>query len=540
MAVLGYTPQFIEKQYVPTQDIGLLSQILGQKQEQYNKAEQMRAAALADIYGKETTPGFESAAQERIKAFENRLQELTDRKGGDLGAAIGDITSTIGGMYKDPFWKQAKTVAENYKLQRQAQAQNPRLWMLNDLSTLQYSPDLTGDQLMYKAFDPLSVSQVGEQLHGAKAKQIREGAMTKDPLTGMWKTTTTSGATKKEIEAYKRDPEFKATIANSLGIDPYLQNDPELGQKVDSLIDTYIDSLYRGEKTDYKAPIKGTASDGISGGMIMEHSGTSLIPPSVNEYGKGVYKHVGDKLAKQQAKLLGIPGNPTFEQLQEMATTENFTTPEPGQYNTGFPMMEYSSPYQQQAKQALDNIEKARVGGEYGTGVEGYDIKAMGLNSKNINQFKTSMDYFANDRIKSKLRKGDIEIFNNVKKDKIDFNKPFSIEQVLPILNQEGTGLGFYIQATDTKGNPIEVGVKVNDKNTLLENSLLEDLSTVDPNLEPVFKVELEYRDPKKRSALIEDYERQLNDPNVTKEAKLSIMNFFLSKGLITQEDLNQ
>lgn len=260
MPVLSYVPQFIEQQYVPTADVGLLSNILGQKQQQYNQAAQMQAAALSDIYGKETTSGFEPAAQERIKGFEQKLQELTDKRGGDLGAAIGDIIGAIGSMYKDPFWKTSKKALEQSKILQEQLARNPQLRVLSDPRSVAYREGLTDEDLAYKVFDPALVTATVGDLYGDIAKQVRESGLIPDEKTGYLQAITTKGATEAEVEQMKQNPEVRRAILSRLNIDPYLANNPELSAEVNNLIDKGIENLNQGYTRQFVRPILETGS----------------------------------------------------------------------------------------------------------------------------------------------------------------------------------------------------------------------------------------------------------------------------------------
>ena len=46
MPIMKYTPQFVERKYVPMNDIGLISQVLGQRQKEYDMGEALQNEAI--------------------------------------------------------------------------------------------------------------------------------------------------------------------------------------------------------------------------------------------------------------------------------------------------------------------------------------------------------------------------------------------------------------------------------------------------------------------------------------------------------------
>lgn len=498
MAVLGYVPQFIEQQYVPTQDIGLLSNILGQKQQQYNQAAQMQAGALADIYGREVTSGFEPAAQERIKAFETKLQELTDKRGGDLGAAIGDITSTIGSMYKDPFWRTANKAVEQSKILQQQLAKNQQLRVLNDPRSLSYREDLSDEDLAYKVFDPTSVTNLINQQYAGLRDKVQETGLIEDPSgSGYLMSATTKGATKSEIERLKKDSSLRNQIASTLGISDYLEKDPELAGTVNSLIDRGIEDLYGGTKYDYKQPLKiSTGGNGeLFGGDSILHSSTVAVSKNINDYSTGVFKDQGDKLAQQEAEQLGIPGIKSIKDLENIINTTDKSKQEyraskllSEGYSPGTRYREFNiSPNYEKAKTALENIKTAIGEESPGTGITGYDINKLKIyDADRLSEINKLTDNLA-ESIKTNLNYFELE---DKEKDEIKGLKNLQVEKILPNHQKNRVASVVYLTGEDKKGNSVSKEIKLNPNALDMELNLVNYLSKVSGDVAPVLYYE--------------------------------------------------
>lgn len=252
MAVIPYIPQFIEKQYVPSTDVGLLTNILGQKQQQYNQAAQMQAGALSDIYGREVTSGFQPAIQESIKSFENKLQEAIDKRGGDLGAAIGDITGVIGSMYKDPKWKLATKAVEQQKLYEAARAKNPNLYGLRVPGSVAYTPGMTEEDVMFQVANPDDIQQAIKDIYGNLRTRTQYGTpiKTKDTPFGYLSRAITTGLTEREIQEMTKDPKVRQAVLNKM---PQLQeyiNNPETAQWFNNQFSEGLKSLLGDRKEE--------------------------------------------------------------------------------------------------------------------------------------------------------------------------------------------------------------------------------------------------------------------------------------------------
>lgn len=109
------TPIQYIPQYVPM-DIGTMSDILDRKQAKYNEA---YAAPLAfeDAFSQIDVGDASNIAGKNaiLGKFQNRIQEIVDRYGGDYGAASEDIAREISKERSNPFYQLAPKAAEAAK-----------------------------------------------------------------------------------------------------------------------------------------------------------------------------------------------------------------------------------------------------------------------------------------------------------------------------------------------------------------------------------------------------------------------------------------
>jgi len=482
MAVLGYTPQFIEQQYVPTQDIGLLSQILGQKQQQYDKAEQMKAAAIADMYNKEVTTGFQPAIQESISAFEKQLQEAVDKRGGDLGAAIGDITTSIGSMYKDPKWKLAAKAVEQQKLYEAARAKNPNLYDIRVPGSVAYTPGMTEEDLMFQVLDPEDIDKTFESLYGKYRDQT--GPISFREEDGYTIASQTKGLSPNKIKQLKAEETYSNIYNQFPQLAGYLEQNPQVKQKLQKQIDDKLDTLFKGYDEnvvkDSGASRKQLPFDGSN---VLNETGYSLVPDSINAYGSDAYKALGNKLAQQEAKKLGIPDVNTFADLQALTEVGVTFTSGYGSPTTG-KAFDYEitaeSPYYEKAKQALENIEKKRQGEEPGTGLATYNINTLMLASnKSINELEGIKDGL-NNSIFSNLNR--FTPITNKDKDQLeDITKEFQILDISPSFSRDQAGLVMYVRGKNNDGEIKQSRIYLNPKETLYESTLVNFLNQMNP-----------------------------------------------------------
>ena len=75
MPIMRYTPQFIERQYIPTQNIGIIDEVLGQRQKEYDMAKMAEMSTIEELYGLPTTQGFQPKRDELVKGVESQIQE---------------------------------------------------------------------------------------------------------------------------------------------------------------------------------------------------------------------------------------------------------------------------------------------------------------------------------------------------------------------------------------------------------------------------------------------------------------------------------
>lgn len=307
MALLKYTPQFIERQYIPTQDVGLIANMIGQREKEYEKAIDTQQQALSEAYGMKSTRGFEAGRNQFVENLKSQLDKAIESRGGDAGAAIRDIQDAIIRAKNDPFIRTNEEALDQAKRLQDSLDRNPRLRVLNDPRSIQYREGLSSNDLAYKTFDPESVTDIVSTTYGNLGKQSRESGLRMDPKTGYLVSTTTKGLTNVEINKMKNDPSVRSAVMSKLGIDEYMTKDPKLAEEINGLIDRGIEGLSGGYSNQYIQPIQPVKSSGRVGEKYGAPGTGTLFMPTIETDSKS-YKEA-DANAKLFESMLGSDGN---------------------------------------------------------------------------------------------------------------------------------------------------------------------------------------------------------------------------------------
>ena len=276
MAATRFVPQYVPKEYIPT-DIGFLSNIVGQAQQQYDTARGLRDAAIESLYGLETSTAFAPEKERLISGLESTIEEAVARHGGDYGAALKDISKIIARTGRDPFFQLNKIQQEQSKMLEQQLMRNPNLLVLNDPRIQQYNPYLTEEDLRYNIVDPAQIDAAFMDLYGARANQIREQLPTYNAAIGRDVATTIKGLTSREaMELAASEEAFYNVISRVPQLQGYLDN-PEIANAIRQRISAQAQGLVRGQQHQYLNPIRGQEQVGGTGSL-----GTPFnIPESV-------------------------------------------------------------------------------------------------------------------------------------------------------------------------------------------------------------------------------------------------------------------
>jgi len=120
MAVpLQYQSQFVPTNLGAVENIlGMYRQDMGQREQEFDLAEQMQDQAVANIYGMDTLDP--EVLQQAGDTLAQRIEEIVSKRGGDYGAASGDISKLIAQEARNPIYGLNKRKLEQTKLLEQA------------------------------------------------------------------------------------------------------------------------------------------------------------------------------------------------------------------------------------------------------------------------------------------------------------------------------------------------------------------------------------------------------------------------------------
>jgi hypothetical protein len=277
MAVMKYTPQFTERQYVPMNDIGLIQNIISKKEKEYDMARAMEHGAVSQLYGLDTTQGFEPKRNELIQGLQGQIEEAVQKRGGDYGAAIQDIMGVVSKAQSDPFFQRNRQVMEKGKMLDQMLARNPNLMVFNDPRKLGYREDLGAEDLEYSVFDPEDIDKGTMNLYGNLGKQVREGSPIFNPQSGYNEAVTIRGLTQAEADRMIQDEETYKNVLNNF---PQLQdklNDPNLSAQFKQRIAAQIQGLVQGQQRQFLNPLTPKAG-GTGEDIFGQGSGLLYVP----------------------------------------------------------------------------------------------------------------------------------------------------------------------------------------------------------------------------------------------------------------------
>ena len=375
MPVMRYTPQFVERKYIPTQNIGIIDEVLGQRQKEYDMAKMAEMSTIEELYGLPTTQGFQPKRDELVKGVESQIQEAVQRRGGDYGAAVKDIMGVVSKVKSDPFFQRNRRALEEAQYLQRLRAQNPALMVFRDPNTVAYDPNLSDEDLQYQVFDPDLLDKDFQTMYGDLAKQRREGMPVYDPTSGYNVATTTYGLTQDEVNKMIQDENTYQTLLSKY---PVLQNaSPEALGALRERIATQARGLSQGYGRQLLNPPtsrgRGT-EDNLGGRDLLQSMGYTLLPSDLDE--AALYNAEAlNELAVERAKTAGININ-SFKELQKLASTTTSGTSF-GSVSLGSPIMEskYTHPQGKVAGKIIKEISKEL--GDPRFAMQKYDINTL-------------------------------------------------------------------------------------------------------------------------------------------------------------------
>lgn len=225
---LQYQSQFIPTNYGAVENVlRMYRQDMGQREQQFDLAQQMQDQAVANIYGMETLDP--DVLQQAGDALSQRIDDIVSKRGGDYGAAAKDISSLIAQESRNPIYGLNKRKLEQTKLLEQALARNPNLLALQDPRKMSLTQKgLTPEDISYSVADPATIQEAIKDIYGERGNQVRQTGLRPSGTKGYLMSEITKGLTDSEIEQLSQDP---ATLETLLARVPQLQgymDNPEI------------------------------------------------------------------------------------------------------------------------------------------------------------------------------------------------------------------------------------------------------------------------------------------------------------------------
>lgn len=399
MPVMRYIPQFIEKQYVPLNDLGLIDKALAQRQKLHDTSKMLENQTLSELYGLSTTQGFEPERNRIIEDLQTKIQEATARRGGDPSAATQDIMSIIATAQKNPFFQRNREVMEQAQLLEKMRASNPSLRILRDPRTLEYNPNLTAEDLQYQVLDPTQITKITEDMFGDLRKKRGELQAVRHPVFGTV-ARQQLGATDEEITGLST-PETVNQVLSQAGYSDLAETNPELYNEMAGIVYNQLKSLNQGyDDTPWSPPYSNRATSTGNesqyyGSGIMKQSGISMLPKTIDE-ARAIIPERLDAVAVAVAKKHGLKGVTTFRDLESMSypTVNPDYTPPVGDLR-GFQIPRKNA-NAKIATEALSEV-KGLLGDEKSFGYNSYNLNALrSASPKDITTTNTVIDQLTN------------------------------------------------------------------------------------------------------------------------------------------------
>lgn len=267
MPAIRYTPQFIERQYVPLNDIGLIGNIMGDKQKKHDMAMALQNEALEKAYGIELGSPLNIPERDRIiKELETNIEQAIANRGGDPANAVQDIARTIVGSRKEPFWTLNAQQAKERELLSRMRASNPGLMVLRDPGDIAVSKGMSPEDLNFVVHDPDNIQKLIDRDTALMARHQLDLGLSRDKFNTI-KQLTRLGLSREEFNNMV-GPEWTKTMDRYLSIIPekarnIILKDPQLYNQVQDQIIGGLEPAILGNRADYSfIPRTGTTDSG--------------------------------------------------------------------------------------------------------------------------------------------------------------------------------------------------------------------------------------------------------------------------------------
>ena len=358
MPIMKYTPQFVERQYVPTNNLGIIDQVLAQRQKEYDTATTLKDAAVSELYGLQTTQGFEPERNRIVQELQNQIEAAAQKRGGDYGAAAKDIASIVASVQKNPFFQRNRQVMEQARYLEQMKARNPALRIIKDPRKLGYDQNMTEEDLQYQVLDPADILKATDAIFADRKGRIGELQAISHPVFGTI-ARQQKGMSDAEIQALSNEQTVDQVLAQA-GYSNLKQTNPDIYNEMAGAIFNQLKGYNQGYVDTPWQPRGGGSDSDRSGGImdLLRRSGYDLQPADLDEAAM-INNDLINQLAVERAKEAGIPNITSYEDLVNAGSTRTVGTTS-GSLSAGNPIYEskYASPYGKKAREITEGLNE--------------------------------------------------------------------------------------------------------------------------------------------------------------------------------------
>ena len=496
MALLKYTPQFIERQYIPT-NVNAAIDVMGKMQGQYDTAVDTQQKALSEAYGIKSTQGFEEGRNQFAEGLKSKIDEAIARRGGDAGAALRDIQSTIISAKKDPFIRANERMLEKTAELEKQLANNPNLEVLKDLRGAKYSSGMSDQDINYEIYDPETMDKSFENEYG-KYRNMKGSTSLRD-LDGYTVASQQIGMAPDKIAKMKSVETYNNLIQKSPQLAAAVEKNPELKQRMINRINSKLDTLYGGvdenviDKPDRISGGTGragtTSMEGMNFDTSLDQTGFGLLPDA-NTKDSTIFSEKLDNQARKLAKESGL-SEMGYKEIKELAkgSIGKFIDPHADPISPFATMREYNeTPESKKALEILNKINEKIKTGDKSLAIPTYQINKLKYASgKSINEME-AIQKGLNEDVEANLDKF-IPITSEDKDNAEAIVKDFKVVEVSPNYKRNGAGTVVYAMGKDKDNKIIRTRMALNPAEDLYEQNIMQFLN----QMNPIFSKEYAY-----------------------------------------------
>lgn len=416
MPAIRYTPQFTERQYIPMNDIGLISNILQQKESQYGIARALENEAVEQMYGMDVSAMDIGERDRVLSSLQSQIDEAIKKRGGDPGAAVQDIARSISTVGKDPFFTLNKTKLKEIERLERALDRNPNLFVGKDPRKIAIKQGMSAEDLQHDVIDPEQYLNNLKNMYGKLGD--KKTLLDPERRGGYEFIREQIGLSPEEVAQMNQDEKFSESLAGLEGIEEY-KEDPRFKDHFRNMYSNYLNTLVGGvnssvgmrpsdyfqmdmarrrqalDEAEFRA--KKAEQSGYSGSLI--NSGTDLQPKSLDELSILNPDKLNSEVVKE-AKAAGIPGVTSIADLKRIAqpTISQMNAQETAGRLGSSPPIKFTreNPYQKKAYDLLQTLEK-RITTDPSYALQRFSLNSISSSSpKDIRDTETIINAFNN------------------------------------------------------------------------------------------------------------------------------------------------